>query len=293
MVLSQGWMRAGVVVMSCVVISVAGCDDRSAQKQAATPAKPDAPEAAAAVERAVADAQAIEATLKTAARAKTEGQETPACCEEHTPKSESVAKSDGDAAKPTDAPATPATPAKPGKLRASEWTEPAKRQAFLLDFNVTNQDGQMLQLSELVGTPMAVSFFFTRCPQPNMCPLITSTMTQLQRKVEQAGLSEKVRLILISYDPGYDTPSRLQKYAEGYGFKFDNGMMLRPKTEEYMALLGEMGIDIAPEPDGNIGHFIELILIDRKGRYVRDYTGAIWDNDAVLADLRTLAAETE
>jgi len=288
MVLRQGWMRAGLVLMSCVALSASGCDDRSAQKQAAAPVKSDATEAAAAVERAVADAQAqaIEATLKTAARANAQGHEAPNCCPQTEPDPEAKI----DVTKPTE---VAATPAKPGKLRASEWTEPAKREAFLLDFSVTNQDGQMLQLSELVGAPMAVSFFFTRCPQPNMCPLITSTMTQLQRKVEQAGLSEKVRLILISYDPGYDTPSRLQKYAEGYGFKFDNGMMLRPKTEEYMALLGEMGIDIAPEPDGNIGHFIELILIDKKGRYVRDYTGAIWDNDAVLADLRKLAVETE
>jgi cytochrome oxidase Cu insertion factor (SCO1/SenC/PrrC family) len=38
-------------------------------------------------------------------------------------------------------------------------------------------------------------------------------------------------------------------------------------------------------------HAIQLFLFDRKGRYVRHYHSVVWDEAAVVADLRRLAAE--
>ena len=43
--------------------------------------------------------------------------------------------------------------------------------------------------------------------------------------------------------------------------------------------------------DGTIGHFIEMILIDKQGRFVRDYQGKVWSNDAALEDLKKLLTE--
>ncbi|MCE9589865.1 MAG: SCO family protein [Planctomycetes bacterium] len=205
-------------------------------------------------------------------------------------------------AKPATAPAPTAAPpatqpaaavSKGKTARSTPWVEPDKRPEINLDFQATNQDGQMLKLADLVGTPVAVSFFFTRCPNPEMCPLIASTMAMLQRGAAKAGLEEKLRFALVSYDPDFDTPPRMLQFGKDHGFDFSNGVMLRPDRDKYMAMLRELGVDIAPEPDGNIGHFIDLILIDKKGRFVRSYTGAVWDNETVLADLRKLAAETE
>jgi hypothetical protein len=63
-----------------------------------------------------------------------------------------------------------------GVARASEWLAPDQRTAFDLDHDVTNQDGRAMKLAELKGKPFAVSFLFTRCPNPKMCPLIAETM---------------------------------------------------------------------------------------------------------------------
>jgi len=175
--------------------------------------------------------------------------------------------------------------------RASPWTEPVDRQGFDLDFKMTDQDGKSMQLAQWMGHPLAVSFIFTRCPMPNMCPLITLTMARLQRDLESAGLDQDVRLLLVTYDPVYDTPERLKTYGQDRGLRFTNALMLRPDVDQFRSLLLEFQVGVDYRADGSIGHFIELLLIDRQGRFVRDYQGQVWDNTAVLEDLKRLIKE--
>jgi len=116
-------------------------------------------------------------------------------------------------------------------------------------------------------------------------------MANLQRDLEEAGLSEKVKLALITYDPVYDTPGRLKAYGADRGLRFTNAVMLRPGVEQFRQLLHEFQIGVDYRADGSIGHFIELLLIDHAGRFVRDYQGQVWDNVAVLDDLKKLVAQ--
>jgi cytochrome oxidase Cu insertion factor (SCO1/SenC/PrrC family) len=183
-------------------------------------------------------------------------------------------------------------PEKP-QATVGDWLEGDDRIELDLDFNLTNQDGDTVNLADLNGKPIAVTFFFTSCPNPNMCPLIVLTMAHLQRDLEKAGLTDDVHTLLISYDPTRDTPERMKKYGADRGFRFDNGMMLRPGMDEYIDLLHALSISIQPLSDGTINHVRELLIIDADGRYVRDYHGEIWDNQMVLDDLRRLVAEKQ
>ncbi len=175
--------------------------------------------------------------------------------------------------------------------RAGQWLDPASREAFDLDFKMTDQDSRSMTLEALKGKPIAMSFIFTRCPNPEMCPLIVTTLAKLQRDLEEQGLGDQVWLALLSYDPVFDTPQRLKRYGQDRGLRFTNAKMLRPDPDQFRELLHEFQIGVHYNPDGSIGHFIELLLIDRHGRFVRDYQGDIWDNAAVLEDLKTLAQE--
>lgn len=179
------------------------------------------------------------------------------------------------------------------KARASVWMESTDRQPFDLDFKMTNQNAQTLVLSELAGKPLAMSFIFTRCPNPNLCPLITLTMAHLQRDLESAGLAQNVTLALLTYDPIYDTPKRLHQYGLDRGLQFTNAMMLQPDAETFRQLLGEFQIGVDYQSNGSIDHFIELLIIDHQGRFVRDYQGNVWDNASVLADLKQLVNEQQ
>lgn len=177
--------------------------------------------------------------------------------------------------------------------RADDWHAPADRSAFDLNFHLTDQDDNEVNLNDLVGKPMAVTFFFTRCPNPEMCPVIISRLAQLESRVRKEGMADKVRLVAISYDPTHDAPSVMKAYGSQRGMKFDSSIMLRPKADEYLDLLREMEVNIVVQPNGTIGHFIEMILIDNQGRYVRDYRGDIWSNDAVFSDLERLVSEKQ
>ena len=168
---------------------------------------------------------------------------------------------------------------------------PEEREPFDLDFPVTDQEGRAMSLNDLAGTPVALTFIFTRCPSPKMCPLMTVAMAGLEKRVEAEGLTGQVRLVLLTYDPVFDTPERLKRYGKDRGLVFTSAVMLRPEVESFRELLHEFQVGVTYNPDGSIGHFIELILIDAQGRFVRDYQGDIWDNDAVFADLKRLVAE--
>ncbi len=175
--------------------------------------------------------------------------------------------------------------------RASEWYERGNRDIFDLEYKITDQDGVERQLSHYAGKPIALSFVFTSCSNPRMCPLITITMANLQRELTKAELTDQTQVLLMTYDPVYDTPVRMKKFAGDRGMRFDNGAFLRPDLDHYADILSELSIAVVPLSDGSFNHAMELILIDHEGGFVRDYRGGIWKNEDILADLQKLVAE--
>jgi cytochrome oxidase Cu insertion factor (SCO1/SenC/PrrC family) len=199
------------------------------------------------------------------------------------------------AAAPSTQPATQPSARGVG-ARASEWLAPADRTAFDLDHDVTDQDGQMMKLADLRGYPLAVSFVFTRCGNAQMCPALAAAMRDLQLKLARESLAEKVRLALITLDPMYDTPPRLKEYAVNRGLTAEGSggigvLLLRPEPTQFARIMSELGVDISFTEEGEPNHKIELILIDREGRFVRDYQGAIWKTGVVMEDLKRLVSE--
>lgn len=70
-----------------------------------------------------------------------------------------------------------------------------------------------LRASLETDTPVMVNFVFTSCAA--ICPVMSATFSQVQKKL--APQRDKLRLISISIDPEYDTPSRLREYAQKFG----------------------------------------------------------------------------
>jgi protein SCO1/2 len=78
-----------------------------------------------------------------------------------------------------------------------------------------DKDGHEVALDRLLATdrPVAVNFIFTTCT--TICPVMTSTMLQLQRDV--AGQEDHPLFVSISIDPDYDTATVMQDYAKRFG----------------------------------------------------------------------------
>jgi protein SCO1/2 len=83
------------------------------------------------------------------------------------------------------------------------------------DVELVRDDGKPVRLSEELadGRPVVLSFIFTSCT--TVCPMISATLAQLQRKLGPA--RDRVHLVSISIDPEFDTPERLREYASKLG----------------------------------------------------------------------------
>jgi cytochrome oxidase Cu insertion factor (SCO1/SenC/PrrC family) len=248
------------------------------------------------------------------------------CCEEGAPSlADAKKKALENPAKPKDAepteptiidpdktPAAPVTKDGPAatkdeKAASKEVTSPAdkidpatipgiappdERDALAVGFTLTDQDGKPYDLTTIRGKPTVVTFIFTRCPNPQMCPLQGVKMAALQKQLDKAGLADKVNLLLITFDPDYDTPERLKKWGETNGMKFtDHAKMLRPDRREFAEFKDEFGFR-AFYTDGQLNHKTDLFLLDAQARVAAFY-GGMWNDAKVWEEVQKLVAEVK
>ncbi|MCX9146020.1 SCO family protein [Erythrobacter sp. WG] len=101
---------------------------------------------------------------------------------------------------------------------APNRTPPASDRAAYADliggpFALTAPDGSRVTDQTLKGTPFAIFFGFTRCP--DVCPTTLSRMAQLRKQLGPDG--DKFRIVFVSVDPGYDSPEDIGRYVELFG----------------------------------------------------------------------------
>lgn len=89
------------------------------------------------------------------------------------------------------------------------------------DFNLTNQADTQVTLADLRGHPWVADIIFTRCAGP--CPRMSQQMKELQDALPPGG---SPRLVTLTTDPDYDTPTILSRYAERFGADTNRWMFL-------------------------------------------------------------------
>jgi len=90
--------------------------------------------------------------------------------------------------------------------RMADYTVPQVR--------LVREDGKTVSLPDELndGRPVVLSFIYTTCT--TICPVVSQTLSQLQRKL--GADRDRVHLVSISIDPEEDTPARLAAYARKY-----------------------------------------------------------------------------
>src|SRR5437016_1874255 len=77
------------------------------------------------------------------------------------------------------------------------------------NFSLTNQNGQAISLADLRGHVWVADIIFTRCPGP--CAKMTRQMKELQDSLPSGN---QAKLVTLTTDPDYDTPSVLKERAQ-------------------------------------------------------------------------------
>lgn len=157
------------------------------------------------------------------------------------------------------------------------------------NFHLVDQDSQPVQLSDFRGKAVLVSYIFTRCPMPTMCPLVTSKMAQVQAAASKT-LKDKVVLVSISFDPAYDTPEVLKEYGERYGADFSNWHFLTGDAAEIQAAAQDANVIYEDMGEGNFTHNMNTVLIAPDGTVRQRFHGSGWKTEEVIKGIRAITA---
>jgi protein SCO1/2 len=99
------------------------------------------------------------------------------------------------------------------------------------DFSLTNQDGAQISLAALKDRVWIADIIFTRCPGP--CLKMTRQMSELHKALSQ---DSEVKLVTLTTDPDFDTPTVLKAYGRRFGADFNQWMFLTGAKTQVAAL---------------------------------------------------------
>ena len=176
---------------------------------------------------------------------------------------------------------------------ADQWVEPSDRSdSKVTNIRMMDHNGNEIYFSDLYGQPIALTFFYTRCENPNTCSMTVSRFADLQMSIRKAGLGNRVRLAAITFEPTYDTALRLKSFGKNRGMDLSQqAVMLRALGKDHDRLLQKLEVAVNYGGGRVSVHGVQLYLFDKKGRYVRKYNNLIWDEKTVINDLKKLAKE--
>ena len=79
------------------------------------------------------------------------------------------------------------------------------------EFELTDQRGERMRLSDLAGNAVMMFFGYTFCP--DVCPATLSRIREVKSALPEADAA-RFTGVMISVDPARDTPDRLGRYVE-------------------------------------------------------------------------------
>ncbi|MCW2387288.1 protein SCO1/2 [Sphingobium sp. B11D3B] len=153
-------------------------------------------------------------------------------------------------------------------------------------FSLVDRDGKPVTAQTLKGTPYAIFFGFTRCP--DICPTTLSRMAHLRKAMGKDG--DKFRIVFVSVDSGHDKPADVGAYVDLFGTPI-LGLTGSPTQIADAAKSFRVFYQKIPLEGGDytIDHSAFVILMDRDGR-LQSLLSDQDSEDAALAELRRLIA---
>ena len=155
--------------------------------------------------------------------------------------------------------------------------------SVLTDTKLVDQNGNTVVLSSLKGKPLVVDFIYTSCPGP--CLMETAKFANVALRLGN-DLGSKVTLVSISVDPEHDGPKQLLDYSRQQGADEKGWYFLTGGPGDVDQALAGFKLSRQIEPDGSVGHLVNMMLIGPDGRLVREYNGQIVKAQDIVDDVK-------
>ena len=185
-------------------------------------------------------------------------------------------------------------PAEAANPSASSGFELLKPGEAVPDSAFVDQNGQKRRFSAFKGSPVVMTFIYTKCPLPTFCPLMDRHFAALQTSLTSDPSLEAVHLVTVSFDPVTDTPAVLKAHATRLKADPKRWTFLTGDRDEIDQFAARFGVSIsrAMNDARDITHNLRTAIIGANGTLVKVYVGNDWSPDQVLADLKTLGSKT-
>jgi protein SCO1/2 len=146
--------------------------------------------------------------------------------------------------------------------RATLFAEPRALPAFEL----IDQGRVAFGPERLRGRWTLLFFGFVNCP--DVCPTTLATLAEVRRKVAGESARDVPQVVLVSVDPGRDTPPVLAQYVAHFDPSF-TGVTGEPAAIETLTQALGVAVYVSPPADDGsyaVDHTAAIFLVDPEGR---------------------------
>jgi protein SCO1/2 len=166
------------------------------------------------------------------------------------------------------------------------------------DFQLVNQDGKRIRLSQYKGAATALTFIYTRCPMPDQCTLMSTNFAAVDKALQsQPDVYAKTHLLTISFDPDFDTPKVMRSYGASHTGKysdetFQHWEFLTGSADEVKGIAQFFGLRYFHDDSSGeeqVIHSLRTAVIGPDGKLFKLYRGNDWKPDQIVEDLKTLS----
>ncbi len=131
-------------------------------------------------------------------------------------------------------------------------------------FRLIDQDGRVADSGRLLrGQPTLLTFLYTDCP--DACPAVVSRVKQA---LERMGSSSDARVVVVTVNPGRDTPERLRGQMTAWKVQAPRWSLLTEQPAAIGAVLRDYRVAAGGEDPvtRTLSHDTVGFLVDRSGR---------------------------
>ena len=155
---------------------------------------------------------------------------------------------------------------------------------YLDDATFLTLDNKSINLSNFKNKFIVISYIFSKCPMPNMCPAVILNNQYLSEEFK----NEDIIFLLISFDYIYDTPEVLK---QSYSYlETDNLIFLSSYNHinDIFTLTQQSGVGFWGVEENNIGHTMRTVIIDENLKVVKAFDGFDWKPGDAKKDIEKL-----
>ncbi len=139
------------------------------------------------------------------------------------------------------------------------------------DFALIDQAGQTAHLTQFRGKVVALTFAYSRCPNPNYCFRLSNNLAQLKARFHAAAGGDLI-LLTIVIDPAQDRGKALERYADTWKADPSTWHFLTGSVADVRRAAELFGMNFWSD-EGFLTHSFHTAVIDREGKLAANLEG--------------------